>query len=306
MTFKKSLLVLCSLLTFAMGNSQVVSFPEGNQACVGDSLLLVAQHEFEDIQWNNSAILDSIWVNQSGLYFFTSIEGEMRSDSVEINFTPLPDPLTNPEHVTCFGLNDGSVEIFSVAGVPIQSVIWQDKLNGSSIFNLFAGEYNYVFTDINGCVAVGSVVIEEPQPIIITDLSVSNELLSIEAEGGTPPYSYFWNEEAVENPAPYAGEDLFIEVIDIEGCSAETVYSGIDSKLVENCLPFFNSNELILPCFRDGDRSEVVLYTLSGQEIKKSNFINGRVKLEHTIPPVVLLNYHEGHVNTWIRIAKVK
>lgn len=294
MKLKLVLLCLSSFFAFAMSHAQVIDLPQGNSGCAGDSLLLLAMTEANAWEWNVGGMNDSLWVNTTGYYLFTELDSGTSSDSVLVTFTPLPDPLTNEEHVTCFGLNDGGVEIFSVSGIPIESVIWNEKLTGSSIYNLFAGEYNYVFTDVNGCVATGQVVIEQPDLLQITGVNLTGNQLEITVEGGTPPYVYFWNEMEVPNPEEYTGLDLNISVIDLEGCEALSTYTGIKLLQDQACSPYFSQGILYNPCFRDGWGLSARIFDSSGKLVHSESLITETLDLKHLNPGLLHLTFFDG------------
>ena len=294
MKLKLAFLCLSSFFAFAMSHAQFIELPQGNSACEGDSLLLLAMTEATAWEWNVGGMNDSLWVNSTGYYQFTELDSGTSSDSVLVTFTPLPSPLTNEEHVTCFGLNDGGVEVFSVSGIPIESVIWNGKLTGSSIYNLFAGEYNYVFTDINGCVATGQVTIDQPDLLQVTSLSLIGNQLETTVEGGTPPYIYFWNGMEVPNPEEYSGLDLIISVVDIEGCEALTTYTNIKVKQEQLCLPYFNRGILYNPCCHDGRSISVRIFNAGGKMVHSELSIHESLDLRHLNPGLLHLAFFDG------------
>lgn len=106
--------------------------------------------------------------------------------------------------VSCFGLNDGEAEVTVSGGTGSSTIDW----NGVDPAQLAAGTYSFTMTDENGCEAAGSVEITEPDAIsassavVPTSTSVSCDgSISVDATGGTPPYSYDWTPDAADADA---------------------------------------------------------------------------------------------------------
>lgn len=107
-------------------------------------------------------------------------------------------------HISCYGGNDGSVELQLNNGIPPYQVIWDNGMTGSYIQALTAGTYTGVITDAAGNSTTVSATLLQPQPLSF-EISTSNfngyqtsgadawdgniEVIPI---GGTPPYSLLW------------------------------------------------------------------------------------------------------------------
>ena len=75
--------------------------------------------------------------------------------------------------ISCNGLSDGSITITASGGTGAitysidNGVTFQSSGNFTS---LVAGTYSIVITDVNGCIASGNVIIEEPDPLVLNTL----------------------------------------------------------------------------------------------------------------------------------------
>ncbi len=105
--------------------------------------------------------------------------------------------------VSCNSLNDGSVTATCSGGTPLYDYQWDDSDNTNSRYanNLPVGSWTCVATDMNSCTISNIVNITEPDELTIavdiTDVRCygeSNGSAFINVSGGTPDYSYLWND----------------------------------------------------------------------------------------------------------------
>jgi gliding motility-associated-like protein len=130
--------------------------------------------------------------------------------TVSFNITQ-PDELfaqaVQVQPVQCYGFDDGSAFAFATGGTIPYSFIWDSPINGSTgqnIDSLTPGVHTVFVTDENGCTASDTVVISEPTLLeiqIVDSMTVysycagtNSGQLCAYASGGTPSYSYTWND----------------------------------------------------------------------------------------------------------------
>ena len=114
--------------------------------------------------------------------------------------------------VQCYGFNDGMAFASATGGTTPYLFVWDDPVNGEtgqSIDSLTPGIHTVYVTDLNGCTAQDTVVISEPtqlEVVIVDTMTVysycagtnSGQLCAL-ASGGTPNYSYSWNDALNQN-----------------------------------------------------------------------------------------------------------
>ncbi len=111
--------------------------------------------------------------------------------------------IATPTMVSCFGGNDGSAIISFVGGTPPFIINWNTVpiQTGDTAIGLIAGTYTVSITNGNGCDTLISVTIPEP-PILLIVISDStnvsctggdNGTATVQASGGTGPYTYLWD-----------------------------------------------------------------------------------------------------------------
>ena len=132
--------------------------------------------------------------------------------------------------ISCFGANDGSINLNISGGIPPMFVTWDDDPTaGIERNNLSEGTYNVLIVDssVNNCSISQSFVILEPQELNLSSIIenaidcdiVNSGSIDLQVIGGTPPYSFQWNNGSIS-------EDLFnispgnysVSVVDSRDC----------------------------------------------------------------------------------------
>ncbi len=139
---------------------------------------------------------------------------------------------------TCFGQNNGSIDLtIQGSALPI-NVVWNDGPNTEDRNNLFAGNYSVTVTDADGAVEQLSFTLIQPQPLEISTEVVQpifpgeEGSVSIIPFGGTEPYTIQITQ--LENGTEVPLADFFsagcysVLVTDDQGCIATASFC-IDS-----------------------------------------------------------------------------
>ena len=145
----------------------------------------------------------------SGLYFVSVTDSN--NCSVTQSFTVLNEPdeieivyetsVFNNYNVSCNGADDGFIQLFTSGGTGNYTYTWSNGSENQNISNLVAGEYVVNVEDENGCIAIETIQITEPQPFTIeieyiVDASCDEESdggVLIRTYGGNPPLQFVVN-----------------------------------------------------------------------------------------------------------------
>ncbi|MFO0355995.1 MAG: choice-of-anchor L domain-containing protein [Sphingobacteriaceae bacterium] len=118
---------------------------------------------------------------------------------------------TGGYNVSCFGYNNGNIGAVNVTGgTPTYTYSWTGPnsytASTANISSLYAGNYQLVVTDQNGCIQSKAVTLTQPAALTstltpqtyfggynITCKGASTGSISLSSSGGTPAYSYLWN-----------------------------------------------------------------------------------------------------------------
>ncbi len=162
----------------------------------------------------------------TGTYPYTITDSNNCIYLSSVNITS-PSPISVSEsvnNVSCFGLNDGSVNLSISGGIPTYNENW--GLNNSS--SLSVGTYPYTVTDNNGCTYTNTVSISQPSDIQIS--STQNNVstcgatdgnIDITTLGGVSPYSFSWNSgQNTEDINSLSSGTFIITVTDANLCAS--------------------------------------------------------------------------------------
>ncbi|MBX7095911.1 MAG: HYR domain-containing protein, partial [Flavobacteriales bacterium] len=160
--------------------------------------------------WNTSATSSSISGLSSAAYTVTVTDanGCSISGSTVVNLPICTgfNASASGTDVSCFGGNDGSATISFIGGAGSSgpySYIWQTSPVQTTVTatGLTAGVYEVIVTDITlGCRSVATATVNQPTQLSNTMTHTDNSVIggtsgtaTANVSGGTPAYSYLWN-----------------------------------------------------------------------------------------------------------------
>ena len=157
--------------------------------------------------------------------------------------------------VSCFGYNDGSVQVITTGAHAPYSYQWFGP-NGfyntnDIISSLYAETYSVTVSDTNNCTVNTSMNLTEPAALIFTTLSSTDETclgscdgtVEVDLNGGTAPYSGHAQENSTGNmlmnllsgDSLYSGicsGDYTISLSDANGCLSALLTGGNDQQTI--------------------------------------------------------------------------
>ena len=136
---------------------------------------------------------------------------------------------------SCAGMKDGSILVEATGGSAPYTYSWAHGESSTNLSNLDAGNYELTISDINNDSLVLSLDIIGHREVQ-AEFVQQNYKLSVNAEGGVPPYTYFWsnNSRNQEINMKEAGE-YSVTVTDYLGCATSKVYTftSVSEKISE-------------------------------------------------------------------------
>jgi hypothetical protein len=135
--------------------------------------------------------------------------------------------LTDP--LNCFSDTNGFLEINVSGGTPPYIYAWDNGATTKRIENLTAGDYGVKVTDNAGCFKQFTGVVAGSPPLEITAhvnepacSGLTNGSISLQVNGGSPPYSYKWDDGSSGSSRNNLGAgNYWVEIVDSKAC--ETV-----------------------------------------------------------------------------------
>lgn len=161
--------------------------------------------------------------------------------------------VTQVKGVKCYGECNGRASVQSVPNsLPPLSYHWENGENTQTAVQLCGGLNKVTITDGVGNQYTAEVTISEPDSLTVLVLTTPASGVNFEdgtataiADGGTPPYTYKWNDATASTNAAIsslAPNTYFVLVTDDSGC--KTLASGIVGGAPKECL---NGNNVITP-----------------------------------------------------------
>jgi hypothetical protein len=207
-----------------------------------------------------------LWVS---LFFYMSCSSSDEPGPVDCTASNLALTFTTSDPTSC-GTNDGSITATASGGDgPYQFALDAQAFGATSSFTgLGSGTYQLKLKDKNGCERTSSVTLKPfgstlSATVLTTDsgCKTSNGALTINATGGTGPYSYSLNNGAASATnifSALASGNYLVKITDNTGCSVtQTVRVSSGIKLTAEIKSIIDANCAVSGCHVAGGAAPV-------------------------------------------------
>jgi len=221
-------------------------------------------------QWSTGATTASINNLGAGLYMVTITDQNNCNTIGETQIETTPVDCSGfginaqVDQVTCFGMQDGYIQIEVQGNNPPFTYQWSTGQTSSALEGLSSGTYAVSVYDAFQCLAVQTVSISEPDQLLSNIQSTDGlcgqiGAVSVGPQGGLAPYIYQWSNGATSAGVPIEQSGLYtITITDAQACSIiDEVEVIVNNELME-----VTANESGLACF--GDVDGVIDLTING------------------------------------------
>ena len=168
--------------------------------------------------------------------------------------------------VSCAGGNDGNATVTVAGGTAPFTYLWDDSFGQttSSAINLSTGTYNVVVTDASSCSNNISVTISGSSVLASTTSSSNatcgsnNGIASVSVTGGATPYTYSWDDAAMQTTATATGLGTgvyMVTITDANGCT------DVQTVTINNDEPIATATGTDVSCSGTNDGSATVTVT---------------------------------------------
>lgn len=207
----------------------------------------------------------------TGCYAIQNIELGSNIPAMQANITPLPLNICQGETINLSATSNNT------------PIAWNWQISGPNNYNQNfttaaptitlseAGTYTIQLTlnDAYSSSSTSSTLSAKSSPQITSNITqptlwASNGAIALNTEGGSPPYTYIWNNGSTENNLSNVGEGSFtVTVSDADGC--KTILSENIPYLVNNpsgVVLFPSPAAVVLSAYNSNDAERVVLVEL--------------------------------------------
>ncbi len=212
-----------------------------NNRCFGDSLgtidITVTGNAPYLINWSNSEVSQDIDSLATGIYILLLSDtfgcAVTMNDTVTGPLIPLT-ALSNLQPVLCHNDSTGAIDLQLQGGTFPYTFVWNNADTTEDIANLIAGVYSVLIADSNGCTLSVSHAILQPDSslsasIIVTNIKCAGDssgFIALTVNGGTPAYSFVWNNSSVlQNQSTLLAGIYSVTITDLNLCSVTIVDS---------------------------------------------------------------------------------
>ena len=192
----------------------------------------------------------------AGDYLATITDANNCVTTINVNIPEPPIFTINPvtKNITCFGANNGSINLNIVGGIAPVKLTWSDSAFAGNVRNnLSPGSYTATIIDSKPCTITRTFIILEPQLLVLSanltnafDCDNANSgAINLLVSGGTPPFTYVWsNGTTTEDLNNIPAGNYLVTVTDARGCVKTAQYSinrpppiktGVITKTDFNC-----------------------------------------------------------------------
>jgi gliding motility-associated-like protein len=150
--------------------------------------------------WSNGLTTEDLSGLAAGAYHLslTDANGCLQTLSVNITEPSSIKASFDISPVECYGLHTGGVRANVQGGVAPYDYQWSNGVEGPVLEQMPAGNYILRVTDANGCLFEEEIAVPQPEAPVSAEIGVEDVscfdsrdgLISVNAQGGTPFYSY--------------------------------------------------------------------------------------------------------------------
>lgn len=132
-------------------------------------------------------------------------------------------------HLSCVSVPDGSASVTAFGGTEPYTYLWDNGETTAEATALSAGIHEVTVTDASACQSISSITLDAPPELLVTASIVttiacgedSNGVATVNATGGTPDYTYLWDNGSTEiNANNLTIGEHCVTVTDANNCTA--------------------------------------------------------------------------------------
>jgi gliding motility-associated-like protein len=213
----------------------------------------------------------------AGIYLVTVSDQNSCTVSTSITLTQpdelvidsiVPSIYAGGYNISCYGLVNGSIDLFVDGGTPTYNFNWNNGAYSSQNLDpLTAGTYQVTVTDLNGCTVSGSITLTQPDELLIDSIipsiyaggyniscnGLQDGSINLYVDGGTPNYSYNWNYGSYTsaNLTNLVAGVYSVTVTDLNSCTVSGTITLIEPPVlvIDSIVPIVYAGGYNISCF---------------------------------------------------------
>ena len=189
---------------------------------------------WQPVQQTSSTSYYYRYIGKNHDFYLLELEADQNGVVITADFQTggsLISGVVTNDMITCYGGNNGSIEVIGTGGQPPYAYSWSNGATTSVINGLLAGTYTVTTTDANSGSFVRQIIVEQMDSITISssqlggDYGQDDGFIFINVSGGTPSYNYSWsNGETTKNIEDLPSGSYTVTVTDFEGCTNDNTF----------------------------------------------------------------------------------
>jgi len=197
------------------------------------------------ISWSGTSPVlttQNVTTLNAGLHNITVVDAAGCIGTASVNITQpsaILSAIGSQTNVTCFGLSNGGATLLASGGTPNYNYSWSPSGQISDILvNVVAGVHTCTITDFYGCTKTESVVITQPNAVVMTNSVITNILcnggsngqIATTVVGGSGAFNYSWTPTQPNSPVInglQAGSYNLV-VTDTKSCSITSNFTIVE------------------------------------------------------------------------------
>ncbi|MEN9700236.1 MAG: hypothetical protein RLZZ301_1434, partial [Bacteroidota bacterium] len=180
--------------------------------------------------WDNLTYNQDLNPAPAGTFEVQVEDGNGCSDSLTVTILNLATPIytaVTGQDILCLNDSTGTIDLTVTGGVPPFTFVWSNGATTEDLSAVPAGTYVVTVTDSNSCTKLDSITLTQPLTAIsITETHTNANCLdsvagsiNITVSGGTPGYTYSWNNGATtQDIFALQNGNYAVTVTDTNGC----------------------------------------------------------------------------------------
>ncbi len=265
-----------------------------------------------DFEWSNQLPPIAEQFGLSGGSYYVTVTDESGCSATANFVVEEPGPLALgavPTPVSCFGEQDGSIDLFVSGGTQPYDFQWSTGELTEDIDNLTEGIYSVLVVDTNGCSANLFVLVGQPFPIdiggIVTDestLGSEDGAIELFVMGGTSPYSFNWSNGGTSQNLDNLSAGFYeVTVTDINGCVAVAQFEVLQLQPPREAGQFRDHGLFEVKMYPNPFRQSLMIEIESGDESEGNIILRdmmGRKVMEQRIALQKGMNFFKIKIET--------